>query len=796
MVYSYGIKKYIFGAILTISILVSPVFAQASGLTDAQIQAILAILSSFGADSATIANVNSALTGGTPASEKRTFCHNFDRDLTVGNSGDEVSALMKALQLNGTEVDSDGTIDSIVTFKENVAAAVVQFQAKYGIRQTGYVGPMTRAKLNALYGCSQQKPVIPITSCPVLVRMACPTGQHYEFGPTTYNVVNCPVQDAKCVPDSTVFTVSEQVKCIFNGATTEQKCWGDVSLFSTTGAREPAHYGCSGIGTCVVTVTAPKGAPPVSWGSSCGGSASTKIDGQSENVNFSCPNTQTIQTPVSPVSTTDYIGGCSAPPAINMPDATVGVPYRYQVTGTYIAGAPYPSLPSGLTANSNYIEGTPTVSGSFSSKTYAGNSCGALLLNIRVLSASSTTNIASATIDQSSLISNSATPTISGTAANVSGIGITVSNLGGKVFGSGKVSMIGNKWAVTVLPMLPALGTYTVSVYDYTSNALLTTGTFTMTSTSGSSTPLINLKVNGSSGPITASDNQQITVVWSTSSPFFTSCKLSAVRESPSTAVPDPILNLPPNGSRTVYAWVPLVRGATMVTVYCQNANETIKDSNSVQINGIAPVPATGTYMGYMGGSVTPFIITNNVSRQYAVDNCQLNASNNPNTAIHCTWNGEEVYSREGTTAAVTITAATQPASSTLTPVIGKPFTKFTLTNNTNSVVTINGVVVQRTGSGADGILIGVELVDSANSLLRYGDMGVLNPNTHQVTIGSSFTINPGETKSLTVLGDTGFNLSSFSGQTVGLSVISVNASAAVTGALPITGAQHTVTAP
>lgn len=150
-------KKYILGAVLSLGILVSPLFASAAGLSSAQIQAILSLLSSFGADSATIANVNVALTGGTPTTTGRSFCHNFSSDLTVGNGGDDVSALNQALTLSG--IDTTGNAAS---FTENTAGDVVSFQARYGIRQTGYVGPITRGKLNALYRCgSNQQPVQP-----------------------------------------------------------------------------------------------------------------------------------------------------------------------------------------------------------------------------------------------------------------------------------------------------------------------------------------------------------------------------------------------------------------------------------------------------------------------------------------------------------------------------------------------------------------------------------------------------------------------------------------------------------
>ncbi|MEK7157065.1 MAG: peptidoglycan-binding domain-containing protein, partial [Patescibacteria group bacterium] len=147
-------KKYILGAVLSFGILVSPVFAPqvaAAGLTSTQVQAILSLLSSFGADQSVINSVQTSLAGGPPATGGgSTFCHDFYNNLTIGStdkgSGD-VSALNRALVLSGIEQPIN------YTFDEGNAGAVVLFQAKYGIRQTGYVGSLTRAKLNALYGC-------------------------------------------------------------------------------------------------------------------------------------------------------------------------------------------------------------------------------------------------------------------------------------------------------------------------------------------------------------------------------------------------------------------------------------------------------------------------------------------------------------------------------------------------------------------------------------------------------------------------------------------------------------------
>lgn len=150
-------KKYIVSAVLSLGILVSPAFTHAAGLTSAQIGAIIGLLQSFGADQTTINNVQISLNGGTPTGTGQSFCHNFNSDLTVGNSGADISALYKVLSLTSMNVwYVDHGSSGHLVFNEDTAAKVVSFQRKYGIRMTGYVGPATRAKLNTLCGCSNQ----------------------------------------------------------------------------------------------------------------------------------------------------------------------------------------------------------------------------------------------------------------------------------------------------------------------------------------------------------------------------------------------------------------------------------------------------------------------------------------------------------------------------------------------------------------------------------------------------------------------------------------------------------------
>lgn len=246
-----GLAVTMLASVATVSF---PAPAQAARLTQNQIEQIIGLLRAFNVEEEAIANVEAILTGassGGGGSGSSAWCYTFNRDLRIGNSGKAVVALSTAL---GREGFTAGMEEKGV-FGEAMASAVVGFQEKYKseiltpnnlAHGTGFVGISTRAKLNSLYGCG----------------------------------VTPPVQ----VPP-TLGVVSEQVKCVFNGATTEQKCYAYTEKLNTT-------FFCSGIGTCVTNVKGFSGAQ-LTWKSSCGEGeyAYTTIDGNNEYVNFSCSDT-------------------------------------------------------------------------------------------------------------------------------------------------------------------------------------------------------------------------------------------------------------------------------------------------------------------------------------------------------------------------------------------------------------------------------------------------------------------------------------------------------------------------
>ena len=122
----------------------------------------------------------------------QSWCHTFNNYSVAGSTSGDVTYLQTALTKQGFDVSGD----TQGIFSDDTAAAVVQFQSKYGIKQTGTVGPLTRAKLNSFYGCTTSQPTpnpTPMpdpTSAPTVTFTAsnAETGQNYD----TYSAINLP----------------------------------------------------------------------------------------------------------------------------------------------------------------------------------------------------------------------------------------------------------------------------------------------------------------------------------------------------------------------------------------------------------------------------------------------------------------------------------------------------------------------------------------------------------------------------------------------------------------------------
>lgn len=139
------------------------------------------------------------------------------------------------------------------------------------------------------------------------------------------------------------------------------------------------------------------------------------------------------------------------------------------------------------------------------------------------------------------------------------------------------------------------------------------------------------------------------------------------------------------------------------------------------------------------------------------------------------------------------ITPGVQPVNS-LVPerAVRVPFTKITLTSGSSSSIFISGFTVKRTGVARDSVLNGIVLLDERN--VQLGQSKTLDSN-HMATLGEQIVIPAGQSRTFTVAGNLNTNLSSFSGQTVGLSIENINTIGTTTirGQLPVMGAMHTI---
>lgn len=141
------------------------------------------------------------------------WCHTFNKNLKIGDTGSEIDNLWTALGKDDANVGQSLSLDhegmgQLSTFGENTAATVVGFQEKYASeiltpsklrRGTGYVGPATRAKLNALYGCGTKQECKTDADCPIINCLAapCPANKCENGKCVTTTTNTCTKSDSK-----------------------------------------------------------------------------------------------------------------------------------------------------------------------------------------------------------------------------------------------------------------------------------------------------------------------------------------------------------------------------------------------------------------------------------------------------------------------------------------------------------------------------------------------------------------------------------------------------------------------
>lgn len=142
----------------------------------------------------------------------------------------------------------------------------------------------------------------------------------------------------------------------------------------------------------------------------------------------------------------------------------------------------------------------------------------------------------------------------------------------------------------------------------------------------------------------------------------------------------------------------------------------------------------------------------------------------------------------------ITVSSAAQPASSLAPDSAARlGFTRFLLTAGSDGDVQVDSVLVERAGLASDSNFSGLLLIDETTGK-QIGISRSLN-SLHQVKLGTAFTVPAGTTKSFLVAANMAADNSTRAGEVASFKLIAVNTSATVSGALPITGASHTINA-
>ena len=136
--------------------------------------------------------------------------------------------------------------------------------------------------------------------------------------------------------------------------------------------------------------------------------------------------------------------------------------------------------------------------------------------------------------------------------------------------------------------------------------------------------------------------------------------------------------------------------------------------------------------------------------------------------------------------------ASDQPASGLFgESFASRPFTKLNFTASADGDVTVKALTVERTGQGNDAAFSGVVALDESG--LRMGPSKTFGSD-HRLRLTESFVVKAGQTRAITLAGDSDSDQNDYNGQLVSLALVGVETTgAAVNAGFPMGGNVMTV---
>lgn len=120
-----------------------------------------------------------------------------------------------------------------------------------------------------------------------------------------------------------------------------------------------------------------------------------------------------------------------------------------------------------------------------------------------------------------------------------------------------------------------------------------------------------------------------------------------------------------------------------------------------------------------------------------------------------------------------------------------RPFTKLLFTASADGDVTVKALTVERTGQGNDAAFNGVVHLDENG--IRIGDAKTFGSD-HKLRLTDGFVVKAGQSKTVTLAGDSDSDQNDYNGQLVSLSLVGVETNgASVNASFPMIGSQMTV---